>query len=379
MKRLLISIPSGHNGVYDQQLVWWLIGCQVQSVIREFGDGIADEMSDLAQRIVIREAAEKFGIGWAAEQAELQWRDSEKMKHLWAPMIPKGWTVSINPVIGSPLAANRNQQARQFLYSKHYGDHAEDVRLEPTDFDAVLFIDTDNVPGHLDLHHLCEALDRDDVDMVGGVYCLEHPNGPQPIVYRILWHEQGFFYDRETLMKPPGLHRLEGGGLPTGCLAIKRHVFEKMWEARRPWFKDRLHDASMEHHELAGLLQDHKDDKAALYDALKTEMDKRSAADWPVNAVGSHHIGEDIWFCRMAYEMGFSMWVDTRVFWGHIKKADNKDTFRRLEAAGGRMFTVGAQAVDPTLTDEDARDLYRKSMRNRAKEVHTEYALEDKA
>lgn len=353
MKRLLISIPSGPHGFYSQELAWWLTSVQIQSTIKEFGELMCEEMSSRKHKRAVRKAAREFGVAFVAEQAELQWANAQKINDIWAPMIPDGWSVTVAPVVGFPLAANRNEQVRKFLL---YCDHASET-LRPTDFDAALFIDTDNLPGRQDLHLLCKDIERDDVDIVGGVYCLEGgKDGPAPVVYTLASHGKGFHYDKRTLSKDRDLHKLDNGALPAGCLMVKRHVFEKMWEARRVWFKDKLYDASLEHYELKAILDQGEKDPVAALAALKAAVDGNDD-DWVLPNIGKWHIGEDIWFCYQALEMGFALHADTRVFWGHIKKADNKMTFQRQEYVSRKMFELGQKNAD--------RD-YRELMAERA-------------
>lgn len=376
MKRLLVSIPSAPNGSYSNELAWWLTAAQVQSSVLDFADALCESSSNIAERVMIRKAAERFAVGWSMEQATLQWYDPRKAPDLGKPLIPPGWSVAMAPVFGGPIAANRNEQVRRALYTP---DHDKDGEIVQTDFDAALFIDTDNVPGRHDLHCLLEDIEKDGVQVVGGVYCMEAPEGPKPLVYRITDDYEGFTYDGETLTREMGLHELKGGGLPAGCLLVKREVFERMWEARRVWFKDRLHDASFEYYEIHRLLTQHRGDKAALYDALKAAADARGV-DWSIGNIGSWHIGEDIWFCRMCHEMGIPMHVDTRVFWKHIKLHDNKQAFLRQQAIGRRFFEHGVRAAVASLKKGEPKHgdvdrLYSKWARERARDA-TERGVE---
>lgn len=358
MKRLLISIPSKPNGAYAVELSWWLTAINVESSILDFAAVMSESSPNLSERLMIRKAAEKFVAGWRMEQATLQWQDPRKATDLGKPMIPPGWSVATTPVFGGPIAANRNEQGRRFLF------HSFDDKLEPTDFDAVLFMDDDNVIGRHDLWPLLEDIERDDVDVVGGVYCMEAPEGPQPLVYKLDEDGKGFDYDHTTLIKPIGLHKLEGGGLPGGCLLIKRHVFEKMWEARRVWFKDRLHDCSFEYHEIHSWIHEFKDDPEGFYKKVFDEANKRGD-DWTLPAIGSWHIGEDIWFCRMCIEMGIDLWCDTRVFAKHYKTRDNKQTFLRQQKIGREFFHFGVEATKPDATPEERDAIYRDFVRDR--------------
>lgn len=361
-KRLLISIPSAPNGFYATELAWWLVGVQVASTLNDFGDALADQSDNMAERLMLRKLAEKMGVGWMMEQATLQWSDSRKVRDIEKPLIPQGWSVAMAPIYGAPIAAVRNEQARRFLF--HWDEDAK--KLVKTDFDALLLIDTDNVPGRHDLHVLLEDIERDDVDVVGGVYCMEAHDGPRPLVYGLTETGEGFEYDTDTLTKEIGLHRLEKGGLPGGMLMVKRRVFETLWENRRVWFKDRLHDCSVEYYEIADLVKKYKDNPADAYEAIK-ELANSKGEDWTLGCVGSWHIGEDIWFCRMCHDLGIPIHIDTRVFAKHIKKADNKQTFLRQQAIGKRWFGMGLEAGRKRpLSDDEKSTAYKRFARARA-------------
>jgi hypothetical protein len=306
-----------------------------------------------------------MGVGWVLEQATLQWQDirGKAGQELAKPLVPKGWSVATAPVYGCPISAVRNEQARRFLFNF---DH-ETRKLLPTDFDATLFIDTDNVPGRHDLHLLCDDILKDDVDVVGGVYCMEAAEGPRPLVYRLTETGEGFEYDTETIVKPLGLHRLEKGGLPGGMLMVKRRVFERMWEARRTWFKDRLHDCSFEYHEIAEIVARYRNDHAGAYKALKDAANAKGT-DWTLGTIGSWNIGEDIWFCRMCHDLGIPIHIDTRVFAKHLKTADNKQTFLRQQAIGKRFFGMGVECErGKPLSDDEKATVYHGYAVKRAK------------
>lgn len=366
MKRLMISIPTAPFGSYHQELVWWLMAVQVQSACRDLAHNIADKLptSQLKARGEIREMGDDLGVGYMVEQANRHWIDARTQKKLWAPMIPPGWTVTFCPVPGAPLDANRNAQVKHFLFDV---DH-DSEEFKNTDYDAVLLIDADNVPDNLDLHLLLEDIERDDVDVVGGVYCVENAiHGPQPLVYEMRETGEGHrFASKEVVAGERGLKKLAHGGLPTGCLLIKRHVFEKIYEARRSWFKNKLRDGSFENYEIHELLQKHKDDPAALVKELEAECDKKYRRDHSLQHFGDWAIGEDIWFCKMVHELGMSVWIDTRVFWGHIKLHDNKHEFSRADKICRRLFKAGAQAVDPNLTPRQSDKLFETEMQRSA-------------
>lgn len=106
-------------------------------------------------------------------------------------------------------------------------------------------------------------------DIVGATYCKRV--APFEVLGRTI--------DGEPLEAATGLVKV--GGLPTGCLLVRRSVFERL---REPYFRTPAHEAG----EIEGL--------------------------------PAHIEGEDYYFCRVAREAGFSVWLDVDLTMkiGHI-------------------------------------------------------------
>ncbi len=106
-------------------------------------------------------------------------------------------------------------------------------------------------------------------DIVGATYCKRVP--PYEVLGRTL--------SGERLEAASGL--VEVAGLPTGCLLVRRSVFDAL---RRPYFRTPAHE------------------------------------DGDVEGMPAHIEGEDYYFCRVAREAGFSVWldVDLTMQTGHI-------------------------------------------------------------
>lgn len=108
-----------------------------------------------------------------------------------------------------------------------------------------------------------------DKDIVGATYCKRVP--PYEMLGRTLTGDQ--------LEVASGL--VEVAGLPTGCLLVRRTVFEKLC---RPYFRTPAHE------------------------------------EGEIDGLPAHIEGEDYYFCRVAREAGFSVWldVDLTMQLGHI-------------------------------------------------------------
>jgi hypothetical protein len=108
-----------------------------------------------------------------------------------------------------------------------------------------------------------------DKDIVGATYCKRVP--PYEVLGRTL--------DGDRLEAATGL--VEVSGLPTGCLLIRRSVFEQL---EKPYFRTPAH------------------------------------ADNEIPGLPAHIEGEDYYFCRVAREAGFSVWLDVDLTMqiGHI-------------------------------------------------------------
>jgi hypothetical protein len=180
-----------------------------------------------------------------------------------------------------PVCQTRNRQSRHFL--KGEADH-------------VLFMDRDCIP---DLHGfdlLVEAIQKPDVDAVAGWSVMHwQDNKCVPMIINpkgMTEDKKHAEIDTNILGLDPGLYDISGRGVATHCLMVSRHVLQKFWDDGTIWFEDIL-------------CSDPK------------EEDK----------FGARIYGHDILFCTRMVEKGFKLWLDTRVFWGHVKPIDMRSWF----------------------------------------------------
>jgi hypothetical protein len=152
----------------------------------------------------------------------------------------------------------------------------------------------DGAPDMLGLGYMLEALKRDDVDIVFGwslilreamgdlVPCVLRPKGSdksQPERWPV---------DLVTPYLSEPLTEIKGGAVGSHCFMAKRRVFEGMRSAGRLYFDD-VHERDPESPKYGGRIQ-----------------------------------GHDVSFCCLAQDLGYRVWVDNRVFWGHMKTVDLK-------------------------------------------------------
>jgi hypothetical protein len=53
--------------------------------------------------------------------------------------------------------------------------------------------------------------------------------------------------------------------------------------------------------------------------------------------------GQDVWFCVMCLNLGLKLWVDTRVFWGHVKQSDIRAEYLEVLALKQRLAEAGVK------------------------------------
>lgn len=209
---------------------------------------------------------------------------------------PAGWEVSHDWYVGYPTCANRNAQARDAL---------------ARGADWLLVVDSDALPDMAGLRLLLEAAARPDVDVVAGWTVIGHPVFPlRPCIYHLPERVGAITTaDEEIISRPFGLHELKTSGVGTHCVLIARRVLEAFKEKGVLWFED-------------------------VYCTDKADPRWSERIE-----------GHDFLFCRRAMEMGFRLWVDTRVFWGHSKTVDLRRYFRDDRAAR-RDLLAQTHAVD---------------------------------
>ncbi len=205
---------------------------------------------------------------------------------------PKGWEIKTVINRQSPVVSARNSLVRHFL---------------STDCDVMFTIDSDQVPQLTKdsddggLRQMLAALERDDVDIVTPITVRITDDGPLPVINKMQPGNKAVLH-ADILSRPQGLHELSPDGTIGGAgVMVKRKVLEAFDEHGVPWFWDVF-----------------VEQKGKVFDEITDE-----------DLYMTRIVGHDIWFFLRAYELGFRAWVDTRVFWGHIKTLDIRDEFIR--------------------------------------------------
>jgi len=215
----------------------------------------------------------------------------EWMFHVTGNRVRKGWQVQPAICRDRPVVSSRNRIVKAFLDS---------------DCDVLLTVDADQIPqigkdeaGGLDL--LLAAIERDDVDIVNAITVRRTDSGPLPVINKMTGEYSAELHT-DILSRPKGLHELTPDGVMGGAgIMVKRRVLEKFYEESVAWFRD-----------------------VFVWDKGK-KFDETSGKD----LYGERLVGHDVWFFLRAAELGFRSWVDTRVFWGHVKAADLRAEFNR--------------------------------------------------
>lgn len=150
----------------------------------------------------------------------------------------------------------------------------------------ILFFDSDMTLPSNGLQMLLE----DDKDIVGGL-CFTRRLPVEPTVYESIIKEDKELY--RNLYSYPRDSVFETDATGGACLLVKKDVFLKM---EHPWFEFK------------------------------------------------HHFGEDIYFCRKAKELGYKIWVDSRVKVGHIGEIEfNENMFDTIMAMSGEKTKEAAR------------------------------------
>jgi hypothetical protein len=208
------------------------------------------------------------------------------LPEVYRTLTAKGWDVVLHRQVGKTTCSSRNLQCHAALQSE---------------CDTALFIDNDAVPDMEGLLLLLDAIEKPEVDIVGGWSLMSGGKNPgNPVILGPADPED--FQGEEgpalpvqlELAHDPGLHEITGGGLGAHCLMVTRKVLEKFKARKTLWFEDIYY----------------------------TDPEKDGGK------YGTRRWGHDVLFCIRAAGMGFRVWVDSRVFWGHIKPVDLRDWYR---------------------------------------------------
>ena len=212
----------------------------------------------------------------------VEWMNTPEIRQI------PGWEVTHSICRDRPVVSTRNRLIKAFL--------------DDSDCDVLLSIDSDQIPfigandrlGGLD--KMLEAINRDDVDVVNAITLRITDKGPCPVIYKIpdMVNDKstGELYT-EILSKPRGLHELKNGVVGGAGIMVPRYVLERFREEGVPWF----------------------------WDVFDEDPESES--------FGERKIGHDVWFFLKCHEFGFRPWVDTSLFWGHVKPSDLRAEFRR--------------------------------------------------
>lgn len=119
--------------------------------------------------------------------------------------------------------------------------------------------------------------------IVAGLYVLRDENQPLPVVYK--WDKgraNALHYnaaETKEMLENPGLHRVDV--VPMGCTSIRRDVLEG-------WAKD---------------------ERTKDYPMFNSFTNPRGST-----------MSDDVWFCRLADDAGWNIYLDTSLQCGHLKQ-----------------------------------------------------------
>lgn len=377
-RKLLVCVPIRPRGHIQSELVAWMIAVSVEAECKRVLDVLTADMDVFSRtKREIDKCREMIGGAWMTRLAMFMWSSKDAVDSMRVELIPEGWDVHVAYHGEQPIAANRNSICRKSLYVPDYAnvEGNGNTSLVATDYDAVLQIDSDVVPGPHDLRFICEDLEGDEgrAGIVSGVYHMVNDYGrPIPVVYEAT--SEGTWRDRPgksanlLLVEGPPLRTGAGIGVPGGFLAVRREVLIEMSNAGRVWFKDRFADGSLETWEIEEALKDGEKDPAAALAALRTLHEAVKAKEWGGGEPGSWALGEDLWFCRQAQEIGFEVWIDRRIVLSHYKDCDQRRVHGALELAHleGYCRGLGKDPNDPEQF-KAAREAQRAMLSEQAK------------
>ena len=207
----------------------------------------------------------------------------------------RGIKFTHNLVPAKPNTTTRNIQCNEFLWGY-------------PDADAVAFCDADAIPDVPSFLLLLDAIEREDVDICYGWSLIYSDGELRPNVTGPPNAEQHGARKTDTVTphRVGGLYEITGGAAGSHCMIVKRRVIATMVEKDIPPFEDifyRDHDAEPE--------------------AIQKEWRYR---------FGTRKRGHDFLLAERAAELGFRIWLDNRVYWGHVKPVDLRDWYDQVHA-----------------------------------------------
>ena len=186
--------------------------------------------------------------------------------------------------------------------------------IEKTKDDILFFIDDDINISTFDMSKLITMAYEMKLPIVGAAYTTKSKNNPglavRPLQQgKLEFGKKGKVYEMRSVS--------------TGCMAIKREVFEKMIE------KETIHYCRHGNHQYYPFFQHREGQIDGLWEDLS----------------------EDWWFCEKARELGFNIYCDTTIKTGHIGPyeftwddiIETKNKMRKQYDSP--IFTVGEEKV----------------------------------
>jgi hypothetical protein len=163
--------------------------------------------------------------------------------------------------------------------------HANAGLMRKDQISHILFLDNDLI-FPLDI---IDRLLAHDKSIVGGAYPVRVP--PHVLCYSPLKTRAG--------LEEPGL--LEVAGLPTGTMLIDMHVFTQI---PRPWFKKSYY--RRDEIEAGDICPEAANALRKFFAELFADLNL-DELDFPVP------ISDDFWFCALARQAGYGVWLDTEL------------------------------------------------------------------
>ena len=163
-------------------------------------------------------------------------------------------------------------------------DHARNIIVKEAlkGWDYLLFIDADNPVPKDTLVRLLE----DDKDIVGVPILTRRRERDKDhwlcAFYKQAFNEVRFYFPIEKFRDEGYLHRVDAVGM--GCTLIKKNVLEGLYEKYRDY----------------------------VFEFTVTNLDEPIQLD-ENHIIGARRMSEDLEFCERATDMGFEIWLDTRI------------------------------------------------------------------
>lgn len=183
-----------------------------------------------------------------------------------------------------PSTSTRNMQCGEFL--------------RETDADYLIFCDADAMPDIDSLDLLIQGIQRPDVDVLFGWSVMMRDDGPIPNVTKVANDKGEAALSLEAVHAESGLVEITGGGCGSHCMVVTRDVVQRFYDEETLWMEDSFH--------------------------------RKWGHAAPPAEHGTRDRGHDYWFCHRAAALGFRLWVDNRVYWGHAKAIDLRQWYDQV-------------------------------------------------